>query len=162
MWEVKVSKLDQSGVLRHHSTISREQLIIERDEREGLSNYANTRMFKPTYKSVCNFCKKEFQSMKKNQMFCPHQVMMRKESCAYLFNKERKKKPVIKKECLCCKKIYETRIPHQIFCANPCKSGNLKIRRQECVCGRKFRTHRDEIQTCTKCRGTDQKYGRRY
>jgi hypothetical protein len=162
MWEVKVSKMDQSGVLRYHSTIKREQLIAERDEREGLANYTNTRMFTPTYKSVCNFCKKEFPSTKKNQMFCPHKVMMRKESCAYLFNKDRKKKPFIKKKCLCCKKTYETRKPQQLFCANPCKSGHMKIKRQECACGRKFRTHRDEIQSCTKCRGTDLKYGRRY
>ena len=82
--------------------------------------------------------------MKKDQMFCSHKVMMRKESCAYLFNKERKKKPFIKKECLCCKKTYETRKPQQLFCANPCKSKDMKIRRQECACGREFRTHRAE------------------
>ena len=161
MWEVKVSKPDQSGVMRHHSTINPEQLIIERDEREGLANYANTRMFKKTFTSVCKFCKKEFQSMKKNQMYCSKNMMMRNESCAYLANKDLKKKSSIKRECICCKNIFETRVPQQIFCANPCKSTNLKLVRQYCVCGRSFRTHREKIKTCTKCRGTDKKYGRR-
>ena len=162
MFEVKVSRPDENGVLRQHKIITPKTLIQMRDESEGLANYTNTRMFKPLYKSVCNFCKKEFQSMKKDQMFCSHKVMMRKESCAYLFNKERKKKPFIKKECLCCKKTYETRKPQQLFCANPCKSKDMKIRRQECACGREFRTHRAEIQSCTRCRGTDLIYGKRY
>ena len=161
MWEVKVSRPDQSGVMKHHSTINPETLIKERDEREGLSDYSNTRMFKQTYTSVCGFCKKQFQSMKKDQMFCPPKIMMRKESCTYLFNKDRRKKPFLKKQCMCCKNVFETRVPQQIFCAKPCKSSNLKIRRQKCICGRAFRTHRTEIQSCTKCRGTDIKYGRR-
>jgi hypothetical protein len=162
MFEVKVSRPDENGVLRQHKIITPKTLIQMRDESEGLTNGPNNRMFKKTHTSICKFCKKEIQSFKKDQMFCSHNVIVRKESCAYLFNKDLKKKPPIKKECLCCKKIYETRKPQQLFCANPCKSKDMKLRRQKCACGRKYRTHRDEIQSCTKCRGTDLKYGRRY
>lgn len=159
MWGVKVSRPDKSGVLQHHSTIPREKLIAIRDKNEGLNTYGKEGLVRKTYTSVCGFCKKEFQSVKKVQMFCPPQVMMRKYSCTYLFNKERKKKPMIKKVCICCKETYETRIPHQMFCRNPCKASSIKITRKICVCGRPYRTHRAEIRSCTQCRGTDIKYG---
>lgn len=161
MWEVKVSRPDQSGVMRHHSTIKRDALIELRDAREGLEGFASPGSIKPVFTSVCNFCKKEFKSMKKDQMFCPPKIMMRKECCAYLFNKEKRKKPILEKVCKACKKTYKTRLPPQIFCRNPCAANSLKLIRQKCSCGGNFRTHRDEIKTCTKCRGTDKKYASR-
>ena len=105
MWEVKVSRPDKNGVLRQHKIIKPKTLIQMRDESEGLANYTNTRMFKPVYTSVCNFCKKEFQSMKKDQMFCSHKVMMRKESCAYLLIKIVKKSHLLKKNVFVVRKI---------------------------------------------------------
>jgi hypothetical protein len=152
MHEVRVLRPDSNGAIQYSHTIGVPKLLADLYKNEDGSSFINPQANQQLHTSKCEFCKKEFQSKKKNQRWCPPLFMRKKESCSYLADKESRKKPMVKKECFACHKPFETRLPQQIMCGDPCTAQTVKITRQKCACGREFRTHRKEIQSCTRCR----------
>ena len=159
MFEVRVYRPDQSGAEVLHQVISREKMIADRDAIEyGQVMIQQFKKRAQLHTSTCKHCKKTFQSTNKGQKFCTTKIMLRNESCTYLFTKDKNKKPLKQKVCICCSKPFSTRLGPQMFCGDPCTYHSMPVKRQKCVCGGEFRTHRSDIHSCASCRGVDKKY----